>query len=1100
MKKIMILLAIFTLVLSGCKTDPEGPPTACAPETEEDIRSRILSPYPAYYEKYTELVEQYGRGELVDKAKVKGGSYLSGVCVVNLMDFDADGVEDLFVVYHNGKLTGENMEGAGIPQANSYEIQVWTCIEGEIQQLLHEPQVGWFSSFITDYWDEDNCFVTVFENDAGVPVIQLYDETEYSCSYTNIYYDGNNLVKDQLSYYDNKFEMNGSGITEELWNENITSYDKILCGIYLSSPDYGAADLRIGHGIDYDTILDQTESVVSALSMSQPAGYEPAARHYASLYLRELDDQNRYRLNQDSFSYPMSYSLYDLNQDEIPELITLTGNCEAAYIYSVYMVVDDELVLCGELPRGHSGLMFNGLGTMVLYCAHMNSYEISKVTLEGSDLKTEIIASGNTDGSYPELGEIGLEGYDKMMVNSYGVLPFLLYAAAKEQAVYPLVLTPTAEGIESVYYSEGFFCINTGSKFGFMNKNGEEITSYTYDYAYPFHEGLACVMQDGKYGFIDRTGKAKLPFIYDRANSFSEGLAYFEIGDTYGFINPDGEEVFLLDCDSISSFREERAFFSIDGKYGYINPAGDQVIPAVYDDVHYFNRGLAMVRKGAYIGAINSAGTEVISLEYDTMQFRNSDIRVTRDGIESFFDYSGRIILPSDDQEEQLGEPVYDTVISINDGSLFIVCRDSKFGILDYNGEIQVPLQYEYIYNPHSTDRDVKYLNVRHNGKYGILRLDDMTETVSLIYERIYAGHKNYAIVQDSGGFGLIDENGDIMISSGQYNHIYAISDLTVCLEKNDKYYLARYSGELLSDKYYDYISPYANSGIFHMFAKDGKEGLLDPYGNEVLSASYDRLDDLDETRYRLENCLIPKNDDTLIKNDIIILGDFNDVDLSDVILTNEITPRLEGYHEYIQTGIKEFAASHLDISENTVYLDNVITLKFYDIDGVSKPVLYVCIRPVNTYGRLESASAFYYLENNRVKELVAGTEYGGSGRGDRVQLYLEKETGKTITGLWGIHGGSATIHDYIYLEEDKVIKNNRVSWTGKLSGYFEYSDDYRLEHAGLFYNDGIPFSQENILEAQYLEVYSMNDELISMEDYVKEVKKHIFVPMYMHD
>jgi len=55
--------------------------------------------YAAYYQKYSELVARYGKTELVDNIVGMGGSYLKGVCVVDLMDFNGDGTPDLFMVF-----------------------------------------------------------------------------------------------------------------------------------------------------------------------------------------------------------------------------------------------------------------------------------------------------------------------------------------------------------------------------------------------------------------------------------------------------------------------------------------------------------------------------------------------------------------------------------------------------------------------------------------------------------------------------------------------------------------------------------------------------------------------------------------------------------------------------------------------------------------------------------------------------------------------------------------------------------------------------------------------------------------------------------------
>lgn len=102
--------------------------------------------------------------------------------------------------------------------------------------------------------------------------------------------------------------------------------------------------------------------------------------------------------------------------------------------------------------------------------------------------------------------------------------------------LYPIEATPSFAGrIDTVIDSEGRYCIYNGKNYGFMTEQGEEITSYVYDAAYPFHEGLACVCMMGKYGFIDLDGDTALPFIYDNASPYDGRVSVFCPGKTIWF-------------------------------------------------------------------------------------------------------------------------------------------------------------------------------------------------------------------------------------------------------------------------------------------------------------------------------------------------------------------------------------------------------------------------------------------------------------------------------------------------------------------------------------------------------------------------------------
>lgn len=658
-------------------------------------------------------------------------------------------------------------------------------------------------------------------------------------------------------------------------------------------------------------------------------------------------------------------------------------------------------------------------------------------------------------------------------------------AAVQVDTSYPKILKPSADQIEFAYQSDGIFCIWTGEKFGFMDEDGRELAPYIYDSAYPFNEGLACVMKDGKYGFIDKDGNEKIPFIYDKATPFSEGLAYFEIEDTYGFINQLGEEIFVLDCDSVSSFKEGRAFFSVNGKYGYIDCNGKKVIDNVYDDAHYFKAGLAKVRVGGYTGVIDTDGKEIIPAEYDSVQIDEKYIITIKDDVETYFDFAGKkIISPKDDDRISVGNHLY------------IVCQDQKYGITDDQGEIKVPFKYDYISKPYTENGDSTYVIIRTNDKCGILTLSDFNETISPTYDSIDTFHEGYATVYLDGMYGLIDENGSIVIPIGEYDYIFSVYDSLLCLLKEDRYYLAENNGEKISSKYYDNINQFSKVGDFQIFEKNGKKGLLDSTGNEVVSASYDYISGSYGNVYHSNTSFITTNYSDSVKNHIIVVGEYQNIDLSDITLVNVITPKLQPYHDLIQKSITESGFPALEFSATPSAASMIKTVKLFNVADYEDPILYYYTEPVIGMSFPASDSAFYCIENNQAKELVIGNECGGSARGNYVQLYFEKETGKILLGTNGFYGGFGG-----YSSDVRIYKNNKeylsIQWIGQSSQNFPYDETYLLKNAHLFYDDdGNPLSKENILEVQYMSEYSINEETVSVEDYENELGKYILIPM----
>lgn len=167
--------------------------------------------------------------------------------------------------------------------------------------------------------------------------------------------------------------------------------------------------------------------------------FDEVTKDYIILLLQGIAD-SAIKLDDDTNDhqygvYLMScqYCLYDMNQDEIPEFILMTGNCEAAYKYTVYTIVEGKLIRCGELSGSHSSLYFSdGTGRFVRYEGQMGVYHIDVSMLEGTTLKTKTIADGVLDyeknEDYPELDKYNYGDYDQSMV--FSDIPPLFLAPA----------------------------------------------------------------------------------------------------------------------------------------------------------------------------------------------------------------------------------------------------------------------------------------------------------------------------------------------------------------------------------------------------------------------------------------------------------------------------------------------------------------------------------------------------------------------------------------------------------------------------------------------------------------------------------------------
>lgn len=145
-------------------------------------------------------------------------------------------------------------------------------------------------------------------------------------------------------------------------------------------------------------------------------------------------------------------------------------------------------------------------------------------------------------------------------------------------------------------------CLGTGSKgkWGFINKKGETVVDFRYDWADQFREGLALVGRDGLYGYVDAAGRLAIPLQFEEAENFSEGLAAVKVGGVWGFIDKQGRMVitpqFLgLLWGSPMAFQEGLCVVRTPNGTGAIDQTGEIVVAPVYRTVGDFSGGLAEV-------------------------------------------------------------------------------------------------------------------------------------------------------------------------------------------------------------------------------------------------------------------------------------------------------------------------------------------------------------------------------------------------------------------------------------------------------------------------------------------------------------------------
>ena len=349
-----------------------------------------------------------------------------------------------------------------------------------------------------------------------------------------------------------------------------------------------------------------------------------------------------------------------------------------------------------------------------------------------------------------------------------------------------------------------------------------EAVPFIYDSVGPFSEGLAAVQSGGRWGFIDKDGneviRCLLPYSY--IYPFSDGMARFKEGeDRFGFIDRTGNVVISSHNRGYGSivkdFAEGLAAVREDGKYGYIDKAGDVAIPFIYDSAESFSNGLASVVLRSSFGEhggyrlehllIDKAMNEVVNftIEYktpfggsDPTRARsrltppnsNADVMITAyyyfDGKNRYIDRTGR---------EAISDIVTDD--PFRDGKAPFA-RSGAYGFIDTTGYEIVPSRYVW----------VEYFSeglamVVYGGKVGFID-EAGNEVIPLIYDD-RPTRTNYqdsfssffseglAIVELDGKAGFIDKKGNVVVPFGEYElntSISYVSEGLAAVRENGKW------------------------------------------------------------------------------------------------------------------------------------------------------------------------------------------------------------------------------------------------------------------------------------------------------------------------
>ena len=177
------------------------------------------------------------------------------------------------------------------------------------------------------------------------------------------------------------------------------------------------------------------------------------------------------------------------------------------------------------------------------------------------------------------------------------------------------------EEVESV--RKGMAKVKSKEGWGLANENGEEIIPCKYEDVDVFFDGLALVQSNEGWGwgFVNENGEEIIPCKYIDADDFFDGLARVHSKEGWGFVNKDGEEIIPCKYKDADAFSDGLARVHSKEGWGFINKDGEEIIPCKYKYADAFSYGLARVQSKEGWGFVNKDGEEIISCKYEDADY-----------------------------------------------------------------------------------------------------------------------------------------------------------------------------------------------------------------------------------------------------------------------------------------------------------------------------------------------------------------------------------------------------------------------------------------------------------------------------------------------
>ncbi|WP_185937345.1 WG repeat-containing protein [Chitinophaga polysaccharea] len=304
-----------------------------------------------------------------------------------------------------------------------------------------------------------------------------------------------------------------------------------------------------------------------------------------------------------------------------------------------------------------------------------------------------------------------------------------------------------------------------------------------------------------------------------QASIFSNGFARVVDGEKSWYIDPSGKKAF----DQLLAMYHPVTTTPVD-ENGHSLVVPDKELT------------MLLVASNGKTGIMGNDGKWVLPAEYDTIEMKwKTYLVLRRDGKMTYADTYGKLLLPM--QFEDAG---------ILDDQHFDVKTGDKWGIYSTaENKLLIPAVYESFDYCGGCGRKGDYLFAQKNGKWGII---DFNNNIQIPFEY---EHEHYFMRSDNWVMSLKKNGQDVTINlqnkkeyaAPEYTDMTIINNGSLRARKNGKYGLVGEDGTLIADFIYEDITDAYDEqgyGPYLRITQNGKTGILREDGKVIIPPVYE--------------------------------------------------------------------------------------------------------------------------------------------------------------------------------------------------------------------------------------------------------------------